>query len=221
MRLNKFVALALDISRRKADQLISDGKISINNQTAAFNYEPKPTDKIEYNNQLLKVAAGPQIILMLNKPTGIVCSREGQGSNTIYDIIPRKYHSLNPIGRLDKDSSGLLIMTNDGHLHQELSHPSKLKNKTYQIVINKLLSDADRKSINRGIKLDDGISRLQLEPWNGSNGRRWIVTMHEGRNRQIRRTFAHLGYKVTQLNRIQFGPYELGQLDAGHFKLVK
>lgn len=221
MRLNKFVALALDISRRKADQLISDGKISINNQTAAFNYEPKPTDKIEYNNQLLRVDAGPQIILMLNKPTGIVCSREGQGSNTIYDIIPRKYHSLNPIGRLDKDSSGLLIMTNDGHLHQELSHPSKLKNKTYQIVINKLLSDADRKSINRGIKLDDGISRLQLEPWNGSNGRRWIVTMHEGRNRQIRRTFAHLGYKVTQLNRIQFGPYELGQLDAGHFKLVK
>ena len=120
---------------------------------------------------------------------------------------------MKPVGRLDKESSGLLLLTNDGKLANELTHPSNRKEKIYQIELDKVLSDGDRRKVQQGVTLEDGISKLGL----AGRDRSWTVTMREGRNRQIRRTFSALGYRVIRLHRVQFGEYELGKLENGAF----
>ena len=117
MRLNKLIASKLSISRRQADNLIISGQVLINGQTAHVTSDFKPADVIKVQGRPLPTKQSPTITVLFNKPIGYVCSRNGQGNNTIYDILPQKYHHLNPIGRLDKDSSGLLVLTNDGQLH--------------------------------------------------------------------------------------------------------
>lgn len=219
MRLNKYVASSLDISRRQADELIKAGLIKLNGQPVDFNFTPSVGEHLYYQNAILEPNFAPKVILMLNKPIDYVCSRNGQGSNTIYDIIPKKYHNLNPIGRLDKNSSGLLLLTNDGQIQQQLTHPKYEKQKVYQVKLDKPLANEDAQKILSGVELEDGISQLRIE-LPGTNYRHLVVTMHEGRNRQIRRTFASLGYKVTKLHRVCFGPYELGELKPGEHKLV-
>lgn len=155
--------------------------------------------------------------MLINKPINIVCSHNGQGSKTIYDIIPSKYHNLKPVGRLDKDSSGLLLMTNHGRLSQQLTHPSFKKSKVYQVKLDSPLSIDDKQRIETGIILEDGVSKIQLQ----GDARNWKVTMSEGRNRQIRQTFSVLGYTVTKLHRVQIGNYKLGNLKPGKYIEVK
>lgn len=219
MRLNRLLATSLNISRRKADNLIASGQISINNEPAQFHSLPIATDVIKFQGKEINISAQTSLLVMLNKPTGYVCSRNGQGSNTIYDIIPDKYHALNPIGRLDKNSSGLILLTNNGQLHQKLTHPKYEKQKVYQVKLNKKLQEKDLQAIEKGVQLEDGLSKMQVKQWL-ANQNAWLVTIHEGRNRQIRRSFSHLGYRVIFLNRIIFGPYELGQLKPGNHKLL-
>jgi ribosomal 50S subunit-recycling heat shock protein len=114
-RLNKFLALQLGVSRRQADDIINAGKIKINGNIAKLGARFLDEDKIEYNGKMISTEAEEYVYILFNKPTNFVCSRRKQGENeTIYTILPKKYHSLKPVGRLDKDSSGLLILTNDG-----------------------------------------------------------------------------------------------------------
>jgi 23S rRNA pseudouridine2605 synthase len=138
---------------------------------------------------------------------------------TIYDLLPNELHELKPIGRLDKDSSGLLLMTNDGDLAYKLSHPSFQKEKVYQISLNKTLTETDRKQVSdKGVDLTDGVSKLKLKPIGGTNT--WEVRMSEGRNRQIRRTFEALGYIVTELERISFDEYSLDKLKLKEYRTI-
>lgn len=153
---------------------------------------------------------------MLNKPAGYVCSRDGQGSRTVYDLLPPEMRALKPVGRLDKDSSGLLLLTNDGDLANNLTHPRYNKEKTYVVELHEPLSEPDRRKIGQGVKLEDGISKLQIK---NPAGKSFTVVMSEGRNRQIRRTFEALGYTVTKLHRTKFGPYALENLGPG--KLIR
>ena len=111
--------------------------------------------------------------MLINKPINIVCSHNGQGSKTIYDIIPSKYHNLKPVGRLDKDSSGLLLMTNHGRLSQQLTHPSFKKSKVYQVKLDSPLSIDDKQRIETGIILEDGVSKIQLQ----GDARNWKATI--------------------------------------------
>lgn len=157
------------------------------------------------------------LTILLNKPAGYVVSRDGQGSQTVYDLLPAEYHSLKPVGRLDKDSSGLLLMTNDGELANRLTHPRYAKEKVYEVTLDKTLAGEVIQSIRAGIQLEDGPSALQLKPLDAS-GRRWQVTMSEGRNRQIRRTFGACGYKVKALKRVRLGPYSLNRLTDGAYR---
>jgi 23S rRNA pseudouridine2605 synthase len=158
----------------------------------------------------------------LHKPRGYVVSRQGQGSDTIYDLLPPHYRYLNPVGRLDKDSSGLLLLTNDGKLAQTLTHPSHQKRKLYEVELNKPLEPLHRQMISdHGIQLEDGVSRLLLERRQDGDDTRWLVTMHEGRNRQIRRTFAALGYTVLTLHRTTFGDFALENLGPGKIRRVE
>jgi 16S rRNA U516 pseudouridylate synthase RsuA-like enzyme len=126
MRLNQYIALHTGISRRSADRMIKEGRVSVNGQTPLIGHQVTQHDKVEVSG--LKIKHKVKLVtIMLNKPIGYVCSRAGQGSQTIYDLIPEELHHLKPVGRLDKNSSGLLLMTNDGNLANELSHPASPK----------------------------------------------------------------------------------------------
>jgi 23S rRNA pseudouridine2605 synthase len=215
VRLNKFIASGTELSRRAADTAIAAGKVTVNGLPAGQGQDIGPDDVVALDGQEVTHST-PKTTIMLNKPVGFVVSRQGQGSRTIYDILPSQYHQLNPIGRLDKDSSGLLLLTNDGELANALTHPSYQKRKVYEVTLNKPLQPLHRQMISdHGLQLDDGLSKLQLERQQDDNDLAWTVSMHEGRNRQIRRTFDALGYKVVKLHRLQIGDYTLGNLPQG------
>jgi 23S rRNA pseudouridine2605 synthase len=215
MRINKYVAQATGLSRRKADEIIANQEVSINNQIAKLGDEIKPGDTVKHGTKLLGLKP-KTITILINKPAGYVCSRRGQGSQTIYDLLPETLRHLKPAGRLDKDSSGLLLMTDDGDLAYALTHPSFQKEKVYEIELDKPLRPASRQLIEQGVELEDGPSKLKL---NGKH-KNWTVTMNEGRNRQIRRTFAAAGYSVTKLHRTKFGNFMLEKLEVGKFLYV-
>ncbi|HEV2402712.1 MAG TPA: pseudouridine synthase [Candidatus Saccharimonadales bacterium] len=213
MRINRYIALCSGLSRRAVDQLISHGHVQVNNIPATIGSQVTDTDHVTLDGKPLQRPVVSKTVL-LNKPVGYVCSRNGQGSKTIYDLLPAELHALKPVGRLDKDSSGLILLTTDGALAQKLTHPSQQKQKVYRIELDKPLQSPDQHMIGQGIRLEDGLSRLKLT----GHGRLWVISMHEGRNRQIRRTFAALGYTVRSLHRTQFGPYLLNPtLLAGSF----
>jgi 23S rRNA pseudouridine2605 synthase len=219
MRINKFIALTSGMSRRAADRAVQNGRVSVNGKLGLLTDTIQPDDIVVMDNQRL---VAPEVLhtVMLNKPVGYVVSRNGQGSRNIYELLPPEYHKLKPIGRLDKDSSGLLVLTNDGDLAQTLTHPSFQKVKQYEISLSKPLQPLHRQMISDfGIILEDGRSQLGLDRLVDGDDTQWQVTMHEGRNRQIRRTFESLGYAVTRLHRTQFGTYSLpATLKPGHIQ---
>lgn len=214
MRINRFVAAATGMSRRAADKLASTGEIYVNGHPVKPGQEVTEHDVVTSHQKVLALPKTQTI--MLNKPPGYVCSRNGQGSRTIYDLLPEAYHTLKPIGRLDKDSSGLLLLTNDGKLANGLTHPSHNKTKIYEITLDKTLVDEDKHKIEQGIMLEDGRSALAL----AGNNQTWTITMHEGRNRQIRRTFEALHYQVMKLHRTHFGDYALRDLTIGSTRAI-
>jgi 23S rRNA pseudouridine2605 synthase len=206
MRINKFIAAATGLSRRAADAAIAAGRVLINGQPAEPGQAVGPGDKIRFDRQALTGPTQLQTIL-LNKPAGYVVSREGQGSQTVYNLLPPGLHHLKPIGRLDKDSSGLLILTNDGQLAQQLAHPKYQKTKIYEAQLNRPLNSEALARLGQGVELEDGPSHLTVKPLTVPAV--YQVSMQEGRNRQIRRTFAALGYTVKKLHRTHFGNYAL------------
>ncbi len=204
------------MSRRAADAAISEGRVTINLRPAANGSVVSGSDTVRLGPTVLELPAATTTV-MLNKPVGYVCSREGQGSRTIYDLLPADLHHLKPVGRLDKDSSGLILLTDDGELANRLTHPRYAKEKIYDLKLDKPLSDEHRIRIGQGVELDDGPSRLKIDDVKGLSLR---VTLSEGRNRQIRRTFAALGYEVRGLHRTAFGPYDLGTCSRGRHRII-
>lgn len=216
MRINKFIAQATGLSRRAADAAITAGRVRVNEGIPDTGQQINDQDIVTLDGQPVVLRSG-QVTIMLNKPVGYVCSRDGQGNRTIYELLPPELRHLKPIGRLDKDSSGLLLMTTDGQLAFELTHPKFQKIKRYKIALQKDLADEDYVKITgSGVELEDGVSKFDLAPIN-SQRKEWKVEMSEGRNRQIRRTFEALSYKVVKLHRTHFGPYILGTLKPGEF----
>lgn len=224
VRVNKYLAHTTGLSRREADTAIEQGRVSINGKPARLGNIINPAnDRVLLDDTGITKARQRYTYLLLNKPVGYVCSRKQQGeSPTIYDLLPRQYHHLKVAGRLDKDSCGLVLLTDDGDMIFKLTHPKFGKQKIYHVALNKPLKSEDKQQAASGVRLEDGLSRLQVtrlrnsdSPPPGSQLRApnlYMVTMHEGRNRQIRRTFKHLGYTVTHLERIGFGTYSLSQL---------
>lgn len=209
------------MSRRAADAAIATGRVQVGGQPANAGLQIGEHDAVLLDGELLSLAVTTTI--MLNKPAGYVCSRNGQGSRTVYDLLPAQLHGLKPVGRLDKNSSGLLLLTNDGQLAQQLTHPAHQKTKLYEVRLNAPLTPLHRQMIAEfGILLDDGLSKFALLRLHEGDETAWQAALHEGRNRQIRRTFAALGYKVTGLHRTQFGPYRLEpEIKPGKYALLK
>jgi len=220
-RLNKYLAFHLGISRREADTLIEKGSVMVNGESAILGGRIEEGQAVTVNGKTITEKQAYTYIA-LNKPIGYVSSRKQQGDNpTLYSLLPQKYHTLKPVGRLDKDSSGLLLLTDDGDFAYQMTHPKFYKVKTYNITLDTALQPLHQQMISDyGVQLEDGPSKLSLERQDDSR-LNWVVTMHEGRNRQIRRTFAALGYVVTKLHRTSFGPYSLPSLKPGEFETVQ
>jgi pseudouridylate synthase len=221
IRLNKFLAEKIGLSRREADNLIADGKILVNGKPAVLGTRISESDEIFCNGEKITGTKPNYVYLMLNKPVGYVSSRKAQGdAPTLYELLPKQYQNLKTVGRLDKNSSGLILLTNDGDFAFSHTHPKFYKLKTYVIEIDRALEPLHQQEISDfGIHLEDGPSKLFLTKLD-DNRTKWQVEMNEGRNRQIRRTFAALGYEVVKLHRIEFGQYRLDDLAEGKFKLV-
>ena len=222
-RLNKFLALQLGISRRQADELIEKGRISINGKTAQLGERFKAGDEIKLGEKIISKTREEKKYVIFNKPRGYVCSRKKQGENeTIYAILPKEFSVLKPVGRLDKDSSGILLLTNDGDFAFQMTHPKFRKIKEYLVSLDTPLQPIHQQMIaDFGINLPDGKSQLGLERLDDSR-KNWKVIMSEGRNRQIRRTFSAIGYEVEELHRTVFGSYILPKdLNFGDFRKVK
>jgi 23S rRNA pseudouridine2605 synthase len=219
MRINKFLAAHTTLSRRGADAAIAEGRVLLNGRMPGPGDAVGADDTVILDNQPITPDVKRQTI-MFNKPVGYVCSRDGQGSNTVYDILPAEYQHLNLVGRLDKNSSGLLLLTNDGDLANELTHPRYGKAKVYEIRLNNPLAPLHQQMISDiGVQLSDGPSQLALEKLD-AQGLQWRIRMREGRNRQIRRTFDALGYSVKYLHRTTFGEYSLDGLKSGEIRPV-
>ena len=216
-RLNKHIALQLGVSRREADNLISANRVSINGAPARLGQHITDIDAIHVNHKLLEGTAAFTYIA-LHKPINYVCSRKQQGDTlTIYSLLPENLHHLKPVGRLDKDSSGIILLTNDGDFAHTMTHPKFSKIKIYEVELSKPLEPLHQQMISdHGISLDDGTSKFMVEKLEKG----YKITMSEGRNRQIRRTFTALGYTVTKLHRIQFGSYNIGELAPGMFQPI-
>ena len=216
-RINKFVAHATGLSRREADDLVAKGRVTINGATAAMGARVTSADRIALDGKPLKPQAA-YTYLMLHKPVGYVCSRRRQGDTpTIYELLPKEYAFLKPVGRLDKDSSGILLLTDDGDFAHQMTHPKFIKTKIYEVELDKPLKPLHQQMISDyGVQLEDGVSRFMVEKHNAG----YTVTMQEGRNRQIRRTFAALDYTVTKLHRTHFGIYALDAMSGKQFLLT-
>lgn len=249
VRLNKFLAERVGVSRREADELIKRGLVEVNGRPAITGVKIDKNDKVCYNKKIIPFEA-EYTYLAMHKPVGYVCSRRAQGgSPTIYNLLPKEYQNLKTVGRLDKDSSGLILLTNDGDFAFKHTHPKFKKEKIYEVELDKPLEPLHQQMISDfGIMLDDGPSKflvirkvgatesamcpkghkdLARAAWSVPEGHAalsvvptYIVKLSEGRNRQIRRTFAALGYLVTKLHRTTFGVYELGDLLPGHFQII-
>lgn len=223
IRLNKHLALQLGVSRREADALIERGKVTVNGDVAPLGARIRNNDKVIVDGKHVGESTDKRYFA-LHKPVGYVCSRRRQGDNpTIYELLPSEFHTLKPVGRLDRESSGILLLTNDGDFAFEMTHPKFAKTKLYHVELDRPLQPLHQQMISDfGIQLPDGVSKFtvsRLESGSSATTAEttpvYEVTMHEGRNRQIRRTFAAMGYSVTRLHRVQFGGFSLGGLQPG------
>lgn len=221
LRLNKYLALQLGISRREADHLIEREQVKINGTVATLGARVLATDDLEVSGKPVAHGTALQYIA-LHKPVGYVCSRRSQGElPTIYELLPPEYHALKTVGRLDFASSGIILLTNDGDFAYRMTHPKFTKVKIYKVRLDSDLEPLHQQMISDyGVTLEDGSSKLMLERLSETNRTDWQVTMSEGRNRQIRRTFLSLGYEVKKLHRTNFGPYALGDIKPGQFEIV-
>lgn len=215
LRLNKYIAQHANLGRRAADDLIASGKVALNGKQATLGDRVRAGDVIAVNGKPLATHQ-PFLYVLMDKPEGYVCSRRQQGDTpTIYSLLPSRYQHLKTVGRLDKNSSGLILLTNDGDFAHRLTHPSFTKTKQYEVTLDAALQPLHHQMISdHGIQLPDGPSKLQLTRLHDGNDTEWRVAMHEGRNRQIRRTFSALGYEVVRLHRTHFGQFTLSQLEG-------
>ena len=223
IRLNKFLAERLGVSRREADDLIMAGKVFVNNKPANLGARIDKKSKVCYNKKIVPFETD-FLYLAMNKPVGFVCSRRSQGSApTLYSLLPPEYHKLKTVGRLDKDSSGLILLTNDGDFAFQMTHPKFHKEKIYEVELDSPLEPLHQQMISDfGVKLEDGVSKFSVIRDELHDDRKhFTVVLSEGRNRQIRRTFAALGYQVVKLHRTSFGKYQLSGLASGKYVIIK
>lgn len=217
-RLNKFVSNSGVTSRRKAADLVKAGKIKVNGEVEV-NPAVIVTEKdiVEYEGKVLNPIKN-LVYLLLNKPKGVVTTMEDeQGRKTVWNIVESKVKErIFPIGRLDMYTTGLLLLTNDGDLTQKLSHPSHKVKKIYQVSLSAPLSEEDKKAIEKGILLDDGVAEVDgISYVSGEDKTEIGLEIHMGKNRVIRRIFESLNYRIERLDRVYYAGLTKKDLPRG------
>src|SRR3954469_13063340 len=216
MRLNSFLAAAGIGSRRHCDELIATGRVTINGRTCTdFSVQPSARDHVKVNGKLVHVA--PPLTIMLHKPAGFVSTRKDpHARDTVFDLLPAKFSQLFNVGRLDAQTEGLLLLTNDGNLAQRLTHPRYKVEKEYEVTLDRPWDPALAPKLHHGVMLDG--QRARIESVHSIKPTRLRVLLRQGINRQIRRMFYELGYEVKRLIRIRIGHLRLGDLPRGHWR---
>ena len=220
MRLQKFLSASGVSSRRQAEGLIKQGVVKVNNNiidVMGVKVDPAK-DKVMVYNKLVSLPKD-NIYLMLDKPVNYITSaRDEHGRQTVYDILPKKYKNLFSVGRLDKDSQGLLLLTDDGDFAQKLTHPSFNHSKEYLVRVNKKMTNDFITSLQKGVILDEGLARA--DKIIRVNAREFRIVLHQGWKRQIRRMVAELDYRVELLIRIRLANYSLEDMGGKLYKEV-
>ncbi len=221
-RLNKYIASSGICSRREADKLISEGMISINGEVVTqLGTKVQPGDEVRYAGELL--AFERFIYILLNKPKEFITTVDDpQGRRTVMDLVKNHIpERIYPVGRLDRNTTGLLLLTNDGDLAKKLTHPSHGVRKIYHVVTDKPVSKIEMKKLaEEGVELEDGIAKVDSIAFvgDGINKRELGVELHSGKNRIVRRMFEELGYKVTKLDRVSFAGLTKKNILRGKFR---
>ena len=218
MRLNRFLAAAGVGSRRRCDELIAAGRVSINGQVCTnFSAQPAPRDHVKVDGKL--VHADPPLTIMLHKPAGFVSTRKDvHARDTIFDLLPQNFSRLFNAGRLDAQTEGLILLTNDGALAQRLTHPRYKIDKEYEVTLDRPWDPALVAKLSKGIFLDGKCARI--ERLHSIKPTHLRVILRQGINRQIRRMFHEIGYEVKRLVRIRIGKTRLGDLPRGHWRAL-
>ncbi len=207
-------------SRRTVAQAVKDGRVTLNGEVAtSFSQPVDPAkDEILFDGKQVKPPAERLVYLMLNKPPGVLSTtRDERGRKTVLDLVPEKYNvpNLHPVGRLDLDSRGLILLTNDGDLTYRLTHPRFEKEKEYLVELDRALAPADKDKFEQGLELEEGLTYPTKVADVSARPPIYRITLHEGRKRQIRRMFQSLGYHVRDLKRTRMGSLRLGTLAEG------
>ena len=218
VRLNRFLAAAGVGSRRHCDELIAAGRVTINGEICTdFSAQPAPRDHVKVDGKLVHTA--PPLTIMLHKPAGFVSTRKDvHARDTIFDLLPKKFSRLFNIGRLDVQTEGLILLTNDGDLAQRLTHPRYKIDKEYQVTLDRPWDPGLAPRLSKGIFLDG--QRAKIERLHSIGPTRLRVVLRQGINRQIRRMFHEIGYEVKRLVRIRIGNLWLGNLPRAHWRAL-
>ncbi len=225
MRLNKLIAQASELSRRAADEAIAAGAVSVNGAVVTVvgtTVDPRH-DRVKLNGRLLQIDTGAAYIAF-HKPRGyLVTKSDPKGRSTIWDILTKYRDRMNAVGRLDYDSEGLLLITNDGDFLYRLTHPKHEIGKLYQVKVRGEATEAAVSALAKGVDLKEGrTAPARVRVAKMEEGSTWLeIEIHEGRNRQIRRMCEAVDLPVIRLRRVAIGPLKLGRLKRGEWRMLK
>ena len=222
VRINKYISNAGVCSRRAAEQLVVDGKVKINGKRILeLGTKVNPGDKVEVNGKVLDIEE--KVYVLLNKPRNVITTRKDEkGRRTVMDLIPDKFQHLYPVGRLDRNTTGVLLLTNNGELANKLLHPSSKIKKVYKVKASRRLTQEELDMLASGIELEDGVSKFdKIVELADDTGIRYGVEIHSGKNRIVRRMFQHIGSEVVKLDRVLFHTFEKRGIPKGKFRELK
>lgn len=223
MPLNKFLSHAGICGRREAAEIVKEGKVKVNNETVTEpGHKVSPTDEVKVNNKRIFLAKD-LVYILLNKPKDyITTTSDPQNRKTVLDIISKvTKERVFPVGRLDRNTSGVLLFTNDGDLAQRLTHPSNEVRKIYAVTLNKPLEKKDFDQILKGVVLEDGLAQVDALAYSDIKDKTLIgVEIHSGRNRIVRRIFEALGYDVRNLDRVMFAGLTKKNVERGKHRFL-
>jgi len=223
-RLQKILADRGLASRRKAEDLIREGRVTVNGKVAVIGEKADPEkDAIKLDGRRLSVSPEKMYVLFYKPKNVVTTLRDPEDRPTVMDLLPIPKPRLFPVGRLDYDAEGVILLTNDGDLAHQLAHPSHEVPRTYWVKVKGKPEKEEMQRLSRGIRLEDGITApCAIAPLRETEGNTWVeMVLHQGKNRQVKRMWEKIGYPVLKLKRVGFGGLKLGSLQPGEYRLLR